>query len=73
MNAKPKKFQKHKNKGNEGFALPLVIAVGAILLVGGFALMARSFGSLMNSIRAEQATLLSAATSEGSAADKRND
>jgi len=44
------------NTGNEGFALPLVLAVGAILLVGGFAMMARSFGGLMNSIRAEQAT-----------------
>ena len=56
MNTKPKKFKENKAKASKGFALPLVIAVGAILLVGGFALMARSFGSLMNSIRAEQAT-----------------
>ena len=44
------KTSKHSN----GFALPLVVVVGFILTVGGFALLARSFGGLVNSIRAEQ-------------------
>ena len=38
----------------EGFALPMVIVMGLILTVGGFALLARSFGGLVNSIRSEQ-------------------
>ena len=46
---------KPQNISDEGFALPLVITVGAILLIGGFALIARTFGGLLGSIRTEQA------------------
>ena len=46
--------RKH-TEAHQGFALPLVISIGAILTVGGFALIARSFGALTKSIRLEQA------------------
>lgn len=39
----------------DGFALPLVLIVGLIMTVGGFALLARSFGGLIGSQRLEQA------------------
>ena len=39
----------------EGFVLPLVITVGLVLTVGGYALLARTFGGFMGSIRSEQA------------------
>ena len=40
---------------SNGFALPLVLIVGLIMTVGGFALLARSFGGLIGSQRLEQA------------------
>lgn len=43
------------SKQNEGYILPLVITVGLILTVGGFALLTRTFGGFMGSIRSEQA------------------
>ena len=43
-----------KRSKNNGFSLPLVVVAGFILAAGGFALLARSFGGLVNSIRAEQ-------------------
>ena len=46
--------KRQNSKFEAGFALPLVITVGFILTVGGFALLARSFGGLVNSIRSEQ-------------------
>ena len=42
-------------EAHQGFVLPLVISLGLILTVGGFALIARSFGALTKSIRLEQA------------------
>lgn len=47
-------YSKEKIKHQNGFILPLTITIGLILTVGGFALLARSFGGLVNSIRAEQ-------------------
>ena len=44
-----------KLKRDSGFVLPLVIAVGLIVTVGGFAMMTRSFGGLFGSIRSEHA------------------
>ena len=38
-----------------GFVLPLVVIIGLILLVGGLATLARSFGGLVGAIRQEQA------------------
>jgi len=40
---------------NNGFVLPLVVIIGLILLVGGLATLARSFGGLLGAIRQEQA------------------
>ncbi len=40
---------------NDGFVLPLVVIIGLILLVGGLATLARSFGGLLGAIRQEQA------------------
>jgi len=39
---------------NTGFALPLVLVVGLIMTVGGFAMLARSFGGLIGPTRLEQ-------------------
>ena len=44
-----------QTKPDEGFILPLVLIVGLIMTVGGFALLARSFGGLIGSQRLEQA------------------
>jgi hypothetical protein len=55
LSASSKKRLKHKANEHSGFALPLVVVVGLILTVGGFALMARSFSGLVGSIRSEQA------------------
>jgi len=41
--------------GPDGFILPLVLIIGLILLVGGLATLARSFGGLLGAIRQEQA------------------
>ena len=49
-----RKAFKGRRAHQEGFALPLVAVVGLLLAVGGFALIARSFGGLVNSVRAEQ-------------------
>ena len=50
-----KNLQGKLNNTNEGFVLPLVMIVGLIMTVGGFALIARSFGGLIGSQRLEQA------------------
>ena len=43
-----------KQKNNDGFALPIVIIIGLIMLVGSAAMLARSFGGLIGSTRLEQ-------------------
>jgi len=58
MPCRPKQIVRNAFKGGrarqDGFVLPLVAVVGLLLAVGGFALIARSLGGLVNSIRAEQ-------------------
>ena len=50
----PRTYQnKTTIKQSEGFALLFVLAVGLIVTVGGFTMMARSFGGLFGSIRSE--------------------
>lgn len=52
-------FNQHKSTRLETtakkFILPLIISVGLIPTVGGFALLTRVFGGFMGSIRSEQA------------------
>ena len=50
----PRRPTRHSN--DSGFVLPLVVIIGLILLVGGLATLARSFGGLLGAIRQEQAT-----------------
>ena len=49
---------KHRNLVNhrqsQGFALPLIIMVGMVMMVGGFAMMARTFGAFRGSLRTSQ-------------------
>ena len=46
---------KYQSKAN-GFALPLVVIIGLFLMIGGFAMMARTFGAFRSSIRTGQQT-----------------
>lgn len=39
---------------SQGFALPLIIMVGMMMMVGGFAMMARTFGAFRGSLRTTQ-------------------
>ena len=43
------------NNSEKGFLVPIVVALGFILAVGGFAMLARSFAGLFGSIRQGQA------------------
>ena len=38
-----------------GYALPIIVVIGFIVAVGGFAMLARSFAGLLGSVRQEQA------------------
>ena len=64
MNAN-KRFAEAKVNVESGFALPLVLIVGLIMTVGGFALLARSFGGLIGSQRLEQARQAKAIAESG--------
>ena len=55
MRAPTQKSNRPKSREDLGFALPLVLIVGLIMTVGGFAMLARSFGGLIGSSRLEQA------------------
>ena len=42
-----------RRERSKGFTLIIVVAIGLIVTAGGFAMMARSFGGLLGSIRSE--------------------
>ena len=42
------------SKPINGFALPLILIVGTLLMVGGMAMLARTFGAFRGSIRTTQ-------------------
>ena len=44
-----------RDKDGSGFALPLVVVLGFILVIGGMTLIARSFGGLVGSVRQQKA------------------
>jgi hypothetical protein len=55
MSKSPRVRLIHKEEESSGFILPLVVILGFIIAVGGFAMLARSFAGLFGSTRQEQA------------------